>query len=346
MVWRGWQPWLAAGALCLCARSAAAAAGEGDAARHAELSRQGADAAKGKRWDACIKALTEAAAINNTPAVLGNLGLCEEQAGRFALAHEHLRRALEAAPADKTHEPWKRYQAALVRVRERVALVILTTVPPSARVILDGRPVGRGDGQTVAVEPGKHTIAARLAGYEDKVVVTADLHAGDTPNMDITLDPKPPVPAAPTVPPQASRPPFTPPPSRVSGLFMPAWSPRGVFVTLAYAATATTLVSGATAIGFEVHWQSMRGTLDAKGYRSDTCRSGQPPATPAECAEIDSRLRQRATSANVLLGSSITLAALWGAAGLAMYLDRSPSRPTVAATASTNGGGIVVLGTW
>lgn len=346
MVRRGWKLWLTAGTLCLFTSAAAATPNDADAARYADLLRKGSEAAKAGKWDACATALTEAIEIQDAPTVLGDLGLCEEQAGRFALAHKHLLRALEAAPADKQVEPWKRLQAALVRVRDRVALLIITTDPPKASIIVDGRPVGRADGQTIAVEPGRHTVAGRLEGYEDDVVQTEDLHAGDFPNIHISLRPKPraalssPVRHTPSAPSPPEK------PSDVSRLFAPAWSPRGVLVTLAYAGTAATLVSGATAIGFEAHYQSMRASLDAKGYQGNTCRSGRPPGTPAECEEVDARLQQRFTSVNVLIGSAVTLAALWGAAGLAMYLDRSPLRPTVAATASTNGGGIVILGKW
>lgn len=353
MVWRRWRPGFVAvaGALSLLARSAAGAPNDGDAARHAELLRQGAAAAKAQRWDACIQALTEAVEINNTPAALGGLGLCEEQAGRYARAHDHLRRAMEAAPPSAKAEPWKGYQAALAKVNERVALLIITIQPPSARVIIDGRPIGQGDGQTIAVEPGKHTVVGRLEGYKEKVVVTDDVRAGGTPNIGIVLEPLPRAPAAsasaaPTVRPQPLAPLAGSAPPSASNLFRPAWSPRGVLVTLAYAGAATALVSGATAIGFEVHYQSMASRLDTSGYQRNTCRKGEPPANAADCAEIVARIGQRDISANVLIGSAVAFGALSGAAGLAMYLDRSPLGPKVTATASANGGGIVVLGTW
>lgn len=335
MSWHGWKSWLAAGALSFCARPAVAAPAA-PAAERADLVRRGEEAAQANRWADCVAALTGALAMEYTPAVSGDLGLCEEQAGQFPPAHEHLRRSLESAPTGIRTDPWKRYQAALSRVRERVALLIITTDPPDARVILDGHPVGKGDGRTVAVAPGKHTVAGRLDGYRDKVVETADLRAGDTPNVQITLEPIPRDP--PPVP--------SPAPPSVWRLFEPGPSPRGVLVTAAYAAALSTLVSGGTTIGYEVHYRSMTAALDAKGYRRNSCQTGEPPADSAECAEVVSRAQARDTSANVWIGSLIALGALSGVAGLAMYLDRGPWGPKISATVGADGGGVFLVGNW
>jgi hypothetical protein len=221
---------------------------------------------------------------------------------------------MEAAPANTQQDPWKRYEAAIVRLRERVVLLIVTTEPSSARVIVDGVPVGQGDGQTIPVEPGRHTIAGRLDGYEDKVVQTDDLRAGAIPNIQITLTPKPRAPSSPVkLPSSSSGAPAREAPSNVARLLTPAWSPRGVLVTAAYVGTAAVLVSGATAIGFEVHRASLQSTLDQKGYTPGACLYGLPPSTPGECADILVRTDQRDTARDVLMGSGIALAALWGA---------------------------------
>lgn len=335
MLSRGWRSWLAAGVIGLCAGPASAAPGAAADEPLAGLLRAGAEAMKSQRWDACVDSLTAAAALHDSPATWGDLGLCEEQAGKFALAHGHLSRALESAPAGDAGDPWKKYQAALQRVRPRVALLLVTTDPTSARVIIDGRPVGQADGRTIAVEPGTHTVAARLDGHQDEAVTRA-VRAGDMPNIHLWLKPRPRAPVQ-------VQPPMHP---SVSRLFEPAWNPRGVLVTLAYAGAATAVVSGATAIGFEAHYQSLKGALDAKGFRPDACADLKPPATAADCADILSRAGARATSANVLIGSLVTFGVLSGAAGLAMLLDRGPGGPKVTATVSTDGGGIFVLGSF
>lgn len=326
------------------ARAAVADPGDPAAARFADLVRQGTLAAKNKRWDACVTPLSEAAKEKPLPAqALGALGLCEEQTSRFALAYRHLWHALESAPADKRTEPWRQYQAGIVRLRERVVLLVLTVDPSDAAVLIDGVPVGKGDGQTIAVEPGVHTVAAKLAGYEDKVVKTEDNRAGAVPNIQLTLKPIRLDPAV-SAPPPPKAPPVADP--SLSRWLTPAWSPRGVLVALAYAGMAATIVSGATAIGLEVHRASLQAALDQKGYQPTTCRYGLAPSTPEECADIRARYNDRDTSSNVFLGTAITVAALSGAAGVAMYLDHRASRPSVAVTAGAAGGGIVFAGKW
>ncbi len=175
----------------MCCTTGVARAEPADPSKIASLLRAGSEASNAKRWTACIEAFTTAAAIDPASKTWGDLGLCEEQAGRFVAAHDHLFRALEAAPTQPTKEPWSRYHAALARVKERVALLVVSTSPPNARVILDGRPLGPADGRAFAVEPGKHTIGARLAGYED-VVETRTMRARDMPAFHFQLKAKAP----------------------------------------------------------------------------------------------------------------------------------------------------------
>jgi PEGA domain len=262
------------------ARTSAAEPSVADRARVVELLRRGDEAAKVKDWKRCIEARRAALDIEYASKVAGDLGLCEEQAGRFAAAYTHLWRALEAAPANMQTEPWKRYDAAIVRLRERVVLLIITTEPSSARVVVDGVPVGQGDGQTVPVEPGRHTVAGRLAGYEDTSVETDDLRAGAIPNIQITLRRKPvggPVtPAAPPAASTAAR--RTDPAESPSGFpCWPAASWRGVLVPAACVGGAAFAVSAATALGLEVHAASIRARAPP-GNRSPDRRSAPTSA--------------------------------------------------------------------
>jgi hypothetical protein len=325
---------LFAGILCFPASGALASPDGGSPAQTAALLRAGADSARTGDWQACIELLTAAAALEDRATTWGDLGLCEEQAGRFALAHGHLARALESAPTDARDDPWQGYQAALGRVRPRVALLIVTADPSNARVVIDGRPMGQADGRTLALEPGTHTISARLAGYDDETVERS-MRAGDMPNVHLWLKRKP-----------APDPPLFRPLTPTWTLLRPAWTARGLLVTAAYTGAATALVSGATALGFEVHYRSLRSALDEKGYRPESCRTLQAPATMAECTDVAARIQQRDTAATVWIGSSIAFAALSGIAGLAISLDRSPVSPRVTVTASGEGGGLFVLGNW
>ncbi len=324
---------------------------DADRARAAELVQSGATAAKARRWDACITALEAALALEAAPTTAGHLGLCEEQAGKLVGAYDHLRRALDAAPSPPSGEPWKSYQDALARILGRVAVVWITVFPRGAHVLLDGRPLGRADGRSFAVEPGKHTIAARLDGYDDEVRPVS-VRGGDVPHLDLVLTPKPkllPQPAAPAASP--ARAPVTGPapsaivvpPSSVPAPLrwcLPAATPRGVLAPLACAGLITTLASGATAIALEVDRRSLRDKVSA-----DTCRP-TASARPDVCDALGERVGQRNAALEVTIGAAVTTGVLVGAASIAFGFEHGATSPTVAPTASSNGGGIVILGTW
>src|SRR6185436_8775163 len=88
------------GILLGAARSSADEPSADTKARLPALLRAGADAAKAKKWDACIEALSAAAAIDGAATTLGDLGLCEEASGHFAAASTHLHRALASATSE------------------------------------------------------------------------------------------------------------------------------------------------------------------------------------------------------------------------------------------------------
>lgn len=347
---------LLCGTLCALPVSAdpkpadAAHATSGNHSRAADLVRTGAQAALAKRWAECVEALTEAVALEDAPRTWGDLGLCEEQAGRYAAAYMHLRRAMEGAPANPNKDPWTRYQAARARVAERVALLMVTTYPPNARVVLDGRPLGAADGRAFAVEPGTHTIAARLEGYLDETE-TRTMRAKDTPMVHLHLRPKPrtetpaeaavsassaPGPGASSPPPRA---PMSAPPE-ASRLFVPDLSARGLLVGLTYATGAVALASGGAWTGLEVDRASLRSRVD------DAACSPVNPSPPATCAELMERKQQRDAAGDVAIGTGIAALTLGAAAGLAIGLELRTSRAAVAPVVSQGGGGIEVRGVW
>ncbi len=341
MGWRGWR----LGIVTIAALSCGAAEASGaDAPDLAALLRAANQATSARRWGACIDALTAAAAIDNAPKTWGELGLCEEQAGRFVAAHDHLFRAIEAAPTVERKDPWTRYQAALARVKERVAVVIVTASPPNAKVVLDGRPLGAADGRAFAVEPGTHTIGARLAGYVDKVE-TRTMRARDVPTFDFQLEAKADAAAMPASSSTAmadartAQPPSVPRLS-LSGLFVPAWSPRGVLVGLTYAGAAAVVVSGGTWIGLEVDRASLRS-----GVTRTACGAAAS-APPAVCGTILERGRQRDGAADVTIAVGIATGALAVASGLAMTFEWRTARASIAPTVNDHGGGLVLGGVW
>lgn len=343
--------WVAATAVCaLLASSAPALAGgpnQGEAARLAALLREGEAAANARRWEACAAAYGEALKIEDAPRTAGELGLCEEQLQRFADAHRHLDRAMDAAPTDAAAEPWKRYQAAMVRLRTRVAVLFVTVAPPDAAVVLDGRPIGRADGRGIAVEPGPHTIAARLRGYAD-AVKTITAVAPSSPHIDLVLRRLPPPPAAapavPKAPPSAA--PSAPVSSGASSVPLPfRWcvpeaTPRGVLAPMACVGVLASLAGGVTALVLEAERASLRSRVTIIECRPED------PSPPAVCAPLHERRLQRDIAVDVTLTAGIATAVLAGAAGIAYGFEQRTTRPRVVPTVGLNGGGIVVLGAW
>lgn len=313
------------------------------------LLKAGAEASRAKQWQACIDAYSRAVAIDESATTFGELGLCEEAAGQFASAHPHLKRATAGlAPGDGRRA---RYQAALGRVTEQVAIVIVTVTPTDARLVVDGRPLGRGEGRNIAVEPGKHVFSARLPGHED-ASKTITVNARELPHLELSLAP---LPAAVT----ASSPPASPPPARPAAprveptqapplpvplaWCVPAWSARGVLGPAACAGLAALAVSAGTSIGLTVHAQSMRDSLAARGFTAMSCTAGSTAAS-RECEEMHARRLQRDTARDVLIGTGIAAGALVGMAGVAIALD--PSSPRVTVSASADGGEIALQGSW
>jgi hypothetical protein len=333
-------------ALCGAPVCAAAEPSAPDAARLPELLRAGADAAKAKRWEACADALTAAARIDEAATPLGELGLCEEAAGRYALAFTHLRRAMEKAPPDLSKEPWKRYSAALERLTARVALLFITTDPPHARVVVDGRPQGLADGHEVAVEPGTHTIAARLDGYED-TIVERSVHAHDKPSVHLALKAKPSAPAVATAAPRA---PVSPPRSAPQAprapaapelpWYRPAVSLRGGLLAATGAGLLATLVTLGVSVGAEVR----RGEL-VRGLASSACNPANP-SPPSSCAPLHDAAVLRNSTAAGALGAAGATVVLGGLLAGSVFLERRQWRPTIAVTVGDKGGGLAVSGAW
>ena len=331
------------------------------------LLREGAEAARAKKWDACIKAYARAASIEESATTLGELGLCEEAAGRYPEAHHHLRRARAGLPASAA----ERYQAAFTRVTLHVAVVFVSAQPSEAKILVDGRPLGAADGRGVALAPGKHTFSARLAGHED-AIETRSMEAGDLPHVHLVLRPKDdapesmpsarsdveaPVPAPPT--PLSE----TPAPARSSNgapvpanprtgpsCFVPHGSPCGVLAGLAYVTTATALASGATAIGLDVDLRALRAARGQTACTPLVVGAGgkyvENTSMSAWCSALEQRRDQRDTAIAVTIAGSVGAVVLWSVTGIAASLDRRTGPVSIRASVQWDGGGIVVGGAW
>lgn len=339
MVRRDWRAALLTITALGCGPCTANAA---DRAGLAELLRSGAEASSAKRWQVCVDAYSAAGALESTPRTWGELGLCEEQLGRFVAAHDHLFRAMESSPTGPVKEPWARYQAALARVKERVALVIVTTSPPSAKVVLDGRPLGAADGRAFAVEPGTHTIGARLAGHDD-AVETRTMRARDTPSFHLQLEARS-TPSssaiASTAPTTISIPASAAPRPSLGSMFVPAASPRGFLVAMTYLGAGVALVGAGTWIGLEVERASLRGRVD---------RTACGPAAvsrPEVCDVLGERRQQRDQAGMFTIGAVVTTTVVAMSTALAIRLEWGATHAAVVPVADSRGGGVAVGGVW
>lgn len=104
--------------------------------------------------------------------ILGELGSCEEALGPHRDAAEHLDKALEHLSAISREQRW-RFEQAQKKAESQVGILHISVDPPDAEVLVDGKSLGASQpSYQVFVEPGRHTIRARLAGHADAVSAT------------------------------------------------------------------------------------------------------------------------------------------------------------------------------
>ncbi len=219
---------------------------------------------------------------------IGAWGLCAEKAGTYGEAHRLVSRALEGAPPGTSPAPpWPALRAALRRLDDRVARVLVTF---DGDLWVDGHPAVAVSGAVLAVDPGRHLFEQRGKAPGAKEV---EARAGDLPSVDLrALDA--PIPTEKARQTSTEKGPETPSlDAPKSSPFAPALSPRGVSVTIAYAGLGVAVVSGIVAGVLE----AQRGAL-ASGLASDACPT---PDASARCAELAQVYQQRTGARNVAL---------------------------------------------
>ncbi|MCC6553233.1 MAG: hypothetical protein IT372_09470 [Polyangiaceae bacterium] len=148
----------------------------GDAARR---SRRWADAA-----DAYGAALAEAAR-SGVPegqrlAIEGELGLCELELGKHREAAEHLREPCDHPEGLRPDQRF-RFERGFRKAASQLAVIVVGVNPSDAEVSVDGRLIGSNQGTYVVyVEPGIHTVRARMPGRFDGVQTIDAVRGKDT----------------------------------------------------------------------------------------------------------------------------------------------------------------------
>ncbi len=234
---------------------------------------------------------------------IGQWGLCAEKDSHHAEAHRLVSRALEASPPETTPAgkaaPWPALRAALRRLDDRVARVLVTF---DGDLFVDGHAVVAVSGAVLAVDPGRHLFEQRGKVHAAKEV---EARAGDLPTVDLR-DSRPrgatAIPSPTTPLPVVSRP----------SPFAPALTPRGIAVGLTYGALGVSLAAGIAAGILET-----QRAAAAAGSPLDACLHGGD-----DCAKIRLAFDQSRGARNVAIGAGV-VAVLAGGVAVTLHLTGS-----------------------
>jgi hypothetical protein len=246
-------------------------------------------------------------------ATLYNIGLCQRALGRPVDSVTALMKFLEEGGEAVSAEQRTTASRLIKEGRAKIVLATVKIAPPSAKVLIDGKPLEGGE---VLLDPGSHAIDATAAGRQS-VHHTFTVEAGARPVISLTM-PKEGEPV--TTPPavvepaafgvDAQKPPPPPPstpgePARFTTTF---WIASGV----AAGALVTAGVTGGIALA------------DSSAY-------GDPKTSDADAADRKSRGETLRVVADVSLG----VAAI-GAIVAIVIVTRSPD-PKAATPAKAKG---------
>jgi hypothetical protein len=314
---------------CLWVLSAPAQAGEPASqkaenaaltAQAAALYDQGAAAYRNEKWPEARAAYLAAWALEKHWQIAGNLADAEMQMGLYRDAAEHAWFYRQKAPEDRH----VRADTLLARAKARVLTVRIETEPPGADVWVDGQSAGRTPlAEPIFLEPGKHTVTARMASRPE-AKVEIDKGAG----VDEVVRVKVPVTAVP-----------------LTG--SPAWRPPMALVI----GSGVLAVAG---IGMGIGLTVAAGDQGAAAQRlalpggPSVC--GTPaPADAQRCTDIKDAWRIQDNLSNAAMGgfaAGSVLALATG--GLFAWRARSAENHAVIVmpTASSHTAGVIVNGNW
>lgn len=237
---------------------------------------------------------------------IGQWGLCAEKDSHHAEAHRLVSRALEASPPETTTAgkaaPWPALRAALRRLDDRVARVLVTF---DGDLWVDGHAVVAVSGAVLAVDPGRHLFEQRGKVHAAKEV---EARAGDLPTVDL----RPPAKSTPMSNPYIPGNPYTPSKGSAPSPFAPALTPRGIAVGLTYGALGVSLAAGIAAGILET-----QRAAAAAGSPLDACLHGGD-----DCAKIRLVFDQSRGARNVALVAG-GVAVLAGGVAVTLHLTGS-----------------------
>lgn len=158
-----------------------------DLAEEADLHFQmGIELYKKARYDDALEHLLLSNRLVPNRNVVFNIGRAYERSDRLAEAYRHYS---EYAALEQDQERLALVNRAIERISVDIALVEIRSDPPGATVYVDRRDLGaRGrTPQSMALEPGAHTILLDLEGYTSGTA-EAELVVGARASVDVELD--------------------------------------------------------------------------------------------------------------------------------------------------------------
>ncbi|WP_437969508.1 PEGA domain-containing protein [Sorangium sp. So ce260] len=290
--------------------------------------------------------------------IAAELGLCELALARYRDAADHLAQSLRKRDALRSGLA-KRAEEGLKKAESRVVTFYLGVSPPDAEVFVDGKALGRpAPTYELFLEPGHHTVRARLDGHTE-VVSAFDGQAGKDSSLTLKL-PRAPERGAPGAVGAGPARPVDPaawPADSAARPANPAARPAlpltalrigGAALATAAAAAGTVFLLRADVVHDNLAERDV--VLRRRGWTSSTCWW---PNAPSACAEIRDEVAERdrfATLGKVALATGAVFGIATAASFLAegWLLDETPVRGGVQVAPSTTGtqAGLVLQGVW
>jgi hypothetical protein len=294
--------------------------------RGIELRRAGKDAE-------ALSLLQQAYALDGTPRALAQVGLVEQALGKWGLADQHLRRALESAADAWVRKNRAALEEALKAISHHVGHVEVTGSPAGAEVRIDGELVGHLPlPGPISVAAGGIAIEVRAPGFLTIARATS-VDVGDltresfnlqslTPTAAASVEPAPARPAAATA---------TEPVAQVETGPSPPVGRDQMGTRRVVTLTIAGLAVGALALGVVEHlsWQSKVGSF------GDTV--GCDPAAPARGGGVCQQLYDDGQRAKTIAFVGYGLSAGLAATAAILYFTQPAHQPAKTAMACASG---------
>ena len=311
--------------------------------------RRGDQARWSKRWAEAAAAYQDALKVADQadlPAekrapILGELALCELAQGKHRDAAEHLELAFKHRSAFNPDQQ-RRFLEGQKKAEREVALLFIGVEPPDAEVLVDGKPLAERKGShLVFVEPGTHTVRARLTQYEDGYA-EVETPKGSWPGVALRLTKLPDAPAErPSV--------KAPPPPRAEAVASSsdtAATYRNIGLIGASGGALLGIGLAAYGVALDEQVEDRSSALARRGGGLSVCGGA---AFKDECAELRGLITARDVSNNLALGTLIVSGVL-GAVSLSSFWwapsDRRRASVEVAPTVTGKQAGAVLRGVW